>query len=260
MSEHIVKKAEGFLENIPLHVITQGAEAVIFSTETHPYIDRPYLKNREKYIVKYRPSKPYRHPKIDASITKSRTSGEVKLMNRLRKLGIRAPALILADYIHGIIWMEYVGEKLPDGEISSFKNYLWYLEREELDCVSKEVMNTCIKVGWMMGQLHFNDLVHGDFTTSNIILQEGEPVVIDFGLSSQSGLVEDKAVDIYLLERAVNSTHSVYADQYNKWLLQGYKSFFTEAMSNKNGQQKWREIMKRLDEVRLRGRKRSMIG
>jgi tRNA A-37 threonylcarbamoyl transferase component Bud32 len=32
-------------------------------------------------------------------------------------------------------------------------------------------------------------------------------VIIDFGLSSISTLIEDKAVDLYVLERAFSSTH-----------------------------------------------------
>ena len=32
-------------------------------------------------------------------------------------------------------------------------------------------------------------------------------ILIDFGLSYQSTLIEDKAVDLYVLERAFNSTH-----------------------------------------------------
>lgn len=37
-------------------------------------------------------------------------------------------------------------------------------------------------------------------------------VLIDFGLSSISSLAEDKAVDLYVLERAFNSAHANSVD------------------------------------------------
>ncbi|KAK7675935.1 hypothetical protein QCA50_021129 [Cerrena zonata] len=62
-------------------------------------------------------------------------------MSKLQKLGVNAPAVILADLDNGIIWMEYLGTELPNGD-------------------------------------------------------DGQPLLIDFGLSSYSGMPEDKAVDL----------------------------------------------------------------
>ncbi|CAH6721630.1 EKC/KEOPS complex subunit Bud32p [[Candida] jaroonii] len=234
-----------------MDVVSQGAEAVVFVTTSHPYCSQPAVEN-DKYIIKYRPSKKYRHPKIDAQITKNRTVGEVRFMNKLEKLGINSPSVISADYVNGIIWMEFIGDGLPNGDISSVKNYLWYLEKNDDDdgCVSDEVQSMLVAVGRLIGELHANDMIHGDLTSSNILLNGKEPYLIDFGLSSISSLAEDKAVDIYVLERAIESTHSVFADSYNKWLLKGYVQ----------GNKKSKEVLARLEEVRLRGRKRSMLG
>jgi TP53 regulating kinase-like protein len=57
--------------------------------------------------------------------------------------------------------------------------------------------------------MHDADVVHGDLTTSNVIVRgtDSQVVLIDFGLSSISTVVEDKAVDLYVLERAFISTH-----------------------------------------------------
>jgi TP53 regulating kinase-like protein len=57
--------------------------------------------------------------------------------------------------------------------------------------------------------MHDADVVHGDLTTSNIMLREisFEPVFIDFGLGAMMCTFEDKAVDLYVLERAFVSTH-----------------------------------------------------
>jgi TP53 regulating kinase-like protein len=66
----------------------------------------------------------------------------------------------------------------------------------------------------VIGKLHDADIVHGDLTTSNMIVKQeasGElgtsVVLIDFGLGMMKPTQEDKAVDLYVLERAFVSTH-----------------------------------------------------
>ena len=50
--------------------------------------------------------------------------------------------------------------------------------------------------------------MHGDLTTSNAVCRAADDVVlIDFGLAGASAQVEDRAVDLYVLERALASTH-----------------------------------------------------
>lgn len=255
MTDAILGQVLDLIPNIPLSVVSQGAEALVLATDVHPYLDE-----RRKLVVKYRPSKPYRHPKIDAMITKSRTIGEAKFMAKLARLDIPAPSLVLIDAPNGIIWMESVGDELPNGSVSSLKNYLWYLEKSGNDCISAEVESFLRTTGQVIGKLHMNDMIHGDLTSSNIILQGGQAYLIDFGLSSYSTLAEDKAVDLYVMERAVLSTHSDFADKYNAWLLEGYKQALCIDFSGVGGKKKYAETIKKLEDVRLRGRKRSMLG
>ncbi|CAI8500724.1 unnamed protein product [Hanseniaspora opuntiae] len=66
-------------------------------------------------------------------------------------------------------------------------------------------------------------------------------------------MVEDKGVDLYVLERAIMSTHSLYAEKYNEWIMQGYKDSF-------DNEDNLKQVLKRFEEVRQRGRKRSMLG
>lgn len=47
-------------------------------------------------------------------------------------------------------------------------------------------------------------------------------VLIDFGLSNNSTLAEDKAVDLYVLERAFQSTHPASDELFNQ-ILASYK-------------------------------------
>lgn len=65
------------------------------------------------------------------------------------------------------------------------------------------------RIGVSLAKMHGIHIVHGDLTTSNLLLREhtDQVVIIDFGLSSTSTLIEDKAVDLYVLERAFASTH-----------------------------------------------------
>jgi TP53 regulating kinase and related kinases len=108
-------------------------------------------------------------------------------------------------------------------------------------------------VGQGVGGLHASGVVHGDLTTSNLILREDngimEVVIIDFGLGSVSNNDEDMAVDLYVLERAFASTHPKSEGLYAE-ILTSYVKAFPGSKS----------VMKKLETVRLRGRKRSMLG
>jgi TP53 regulating kinase-like protein len=82
-------------------------------------------------------------------------------------------------------------------------------------------------------------------------------VIIDFGLSSSSPMHEDRAVDLYVLERAFASTHPVLPGTVPHFerVLIGYRETM---QASRRGE--WERVEKRLEEVRLRGRKRSMVG
>ena len=63
--------------------------------------------------------------------------------------------------------------------------------------------------------------------------------MIDFGLSFQSGLVEDKAVDLYVLERAFASTHPASEPLFEAVL---------DAYGSELGTKAWAAVKKRLDD------------
>uniref|UniRef100_A0A0W0FLL0 non-specific serine/threonine protein kinase n=1 Tax=Moniliophthora roreri TaxID=221103 RepID=A0A0W0FLL0_MONRR len=117
-------------------------------------------------------------------------------------------------------------------------------------------------IGTEIAKMHQADVIHGDLTTSNMMLrhpssyQASEPnvitqlVLIDFGLAFQSSLAEDKAVDLYVLERAFSSTHPDSEPMFASVL----------AAYEKRMEKEWAPIKLRLVDVRLRGRKRSMVG
>ena len=63
-------------------------------------------------------------------------------------------------------------------------------------------------MGKTINNVHDLGIIHGDLTTSNMIIRNDKQIVlIDFGLSYYKDSAEDKAVDLYVLERAFKSTH-----------------------------------------------------
>lgn len=155
--------------------------------------------------MKERFSKKYRHPSLDVKLTRQRLVKEAKNINKCRQQGIETPAIYNVDKTNSIIYMEYI-------EGCSVKEYL---RRFEIPNGSEHVWDeSCLEisrhVGKIIATMHKCKIVHGDLTTSNIMLRNGEidkVVMIDFGLSFVTTLDEDKAVDLYVLERALLSTH-----------------------------------------------------
>lgn len=106
------------------------------------------------------------------------------------------------------------------------------------------------RIGQAMAVLHNNNIIHGDLTTSNIMLRGADLVMIDFGLATISASLEDRAVDLYVLERAILSTHTtIGADLFARIL-----TVYADLVNNAKG------TLARLAEVQRRGRKREMIG
>ncbi|KAK9365478.1 hypothetical protein V1509DRAFT_633052 [Lipomyces kononenkoae] len=272
-------------EALALTLIAQGAEAQIYFSVEHPFIPATYLTGTNSqpsagYILKYRPPKRYRHNALDAQLTKHRTLSEARILYKLFLAGISVPQLIAVDPRQGLIWMENI-----DGQ--SLKSWIWAQETEMEERQVDEgedaqaqkrvhiIKPVLLAVGSEIAKLHFLETVHGDLTTSNVLLRDSsrveaitvtfsdkpmvkDPVIIDFGLAQQSTLPEDKAVDLYVLERAFISTHPIHSEEYVEWVLEGYVAGF--GRGKKTAMFKVNEIMRKLDAVRLRGRKRSMVG
>lgn len=105
------------------------------------------------------------------------------------------------------------------------------------------------RMGAAVGRMHKVGIVHGDLTTSNMMLRPwergkepvnghnaegdgllaGEIVIIDFGLASQSTSEEDRAVDLYVLERAFASTHPRAEKLFTAVLESTYRDAFKQA-------------------------------
>lgn len=115
-------------------------------------------------------------------------------MARAYKSGINCPVVYLVDPKEGTIIMEHING--PTSKTVIMNKLL-------------PIQSVAEKIGKVVASCHASDLIHGDLTTSNILFSEtlSEAVLIDFGLAQVSAMTEDKAVDLYVLERAISSTH-----------------------------------------------------
>jgi TP53 regulating kinase-like protein len=236
-------------------LITQGAEARLYRST--------FLLPSLSCALKYRPSKPYRHPILDARLTKHRILSEARVLAKCRREGVPVPAVYALDEMAGWLMIEWI-----EGEVVRVRLNEWLRRRKEdgvADGVDdRELVGLMARVGSAVGRMHGIGVVHGDLTTSNLMLRpwkeangdggkvemlDGEIILIDFGLASQSVQDEDRAVDLYVLERAFGSTHP-RAESLFKEVLNAYGKSFKGA----------NVVLKKLEEVRMRGRKRSMLG
>lgn len=240
-------------------LLTQGAEALVYRTT--------FLTSSTACALKYRPAKPWRHRTLDMRLTRQRILAEARVLTRCRREGVTVPAVLGLDWERGWLAQEWIYG-------NTVRRVLDWVHKESAlpsDERGHQVHALLRRIGSALGRLHERGLVHGDLTTSNIMLRpaeaditeedkqigksvaitstNGEVVLIDFGLAQQTVQEEDKAVDLYVLERAFASTHPEVEKDFAH-LLQAYGE------SYKGG----KTVLKRLEDVRMRGRKKSMLG
>eukprot|EP01147_Barroeca_monosierra_P003804 gene3804-8380_t len=215
-------------------LLSQGAEARLY---TSSLCGRPC-------VIKERFAKKYRHPELDTKITQQRLTQEARALARCRELGIQCPALYAVDKVHATLYMEYIEDA------TTAKDYI----NQHSSGDDGPRNETAQEMGRIVGILHKHGIIHGDLTTSNLLRKNtGEyvrAVLIDFGLTFISKLEEDMAVDLYVLERALSSSHA-HTEEMMTVLLRAY----TQAAGSLSA-----SVLKKLQEVRLRGRKKTMLG
>lgn len=194
-------------------LIAQGAESKLF------LIGNKILKNRF--------AKKYRIKEIDDRLRKSRTRREAKVLQKLEEMKFPSPKLINNDENENLIIEKIDGKLIKD-----------VLEKSNYIRLSQEI-------GGKIAILHNENIIHGDLTTSNMILNKNNEVYfIDFGLSFFSHKFEDRAVDLHLLKEALESKHHRIWEKCYKSALEGY-------VKNAKG---GKETIKRLGVVESRGR------
>jgi TP53 regulating kinase and related kinases len=186
--------------------IGRGAEAVI---------------TLEKGIVKkQRLAKSYRQPALDERIRQERTLREARITSDARKHGVLTP--IICDVSRFELRMEWiVGEMLKD---------IINIELSEM-------------VGETVGRLHQGGIVHGDLTTSNMMLTRGKICLIDFGLSFYERAVEAQGVDVHVYFQTLESTHDRPVE-----LMEAFAAGYTRTYP------KAEAVLERVKEIKARGR------
>ena len=195
-------------------LIKKGAEADIYLT---------YWGGR-KAISKIRTPKPYRHVELDGTIRKQRTIREANFISVAKKAGIASPYVYFVDPKNAEIIMEFIeGQNV------------------------KEVLTPtlCREIGRYSALLHSNNIVHGDLTTSNFIIDGKRLVLIDFGLSHYSERTEDAATDLRLIKEVMASAHIQVRGAFERF-VEGYKSIA--------GKKKTNRVLENVREIEQRGR------
>ncbi len=204
------------------NIIYKGAEAEICSSH--------HLG--KKVVQKRRIQKSYRIKEIDSLLISFRTKEESKLISEARSYEVSVPIIYDVDLEKGIITMQYLEGK----RIKDILNDLDEKDRKQI----------CYMIGTSIAKLHNNALIHGDITTSNMILQDGKIHFIDFGLGCKNDEIETMGVDLHVLMEAFESTHSQHPDCFD-YVLKGYK----EEYSGNAG-----AVIKKIQDIVKRGRYR----
>ena len=204
-------------------LLKKGAEASLFLADWHG----------KKVIIKARLPKTYRPAKLDAVIRGYRTVHEPQLMHEAKKAGVATPFIFLVDVKGTAITMEFIEGKQV---------------KQLLDCISlRERRELCVRIGELVGKLHRRGVIHGDLTTSNMILNgEGKVFLVDFGLGEKSMELEARGVDLHLLKRALQSTHYQFAEECFESVMNGYSAIV--------GAEETGKVLGKIKEIEKRGR------
>ncbi|MGA3059455.1 MAG: KEOPS complex kinase/ATPase Bud32 [Candidatus Bathyarchaeia archaeon] len=201
----------------------KGAEASLYVTNWHG----------RKAVVKIRIPKKYRPDALDNHIRSYRTVHEPQLMHEAKAAGVSTPLIYIINIAKASITMEFVEGQ----QVKQLLNKVSQSKRQEL----------CVKIGEFIGKLHRQGLIHGDLTTSNMILSpEGKIFFVDFGLGEKNIELEAEGVDLHLMKRALQSTHYQFWEECFKNVLCGYSSIIGSAAAEK--------VYEKIKEIERRGR------
>ncbi len=184
-------------------LIQRGAEAEIWRDE---WLGR-------QVVVKRRVPKQYRIAGIDEMLRRQRTRREATLLTEARALGVATPVVYDVDLQSMAITMQHVdGQRVKD----------------VIDGMDSEMQRSlCHAVGSDVGRLHRGGIVHGDLTTSNLILCGEHIFFIDFGLGGKGDGVEQLGVDLHLLMEALTAAHA--NPRLFGWVMEGYRATAPDA-------------------------------
>ena len=186
-------------------ILSQGAEAII--------------TQQGEEVIKQRIAKSYRLKELDEKIRKLRTRSEAKLLEKASKI-ISVPKVLKVDENKKEIVMKAIEGKRLSGNLDKFS--------------SKKQKEICERIGENIAKLHEANIIHGDLTTSNMILHVDENnfediYFIDFGLGFISSKAEDKSVDLHLIREAFEAGFADKGENMFNWVKEGYSKNYKDA-------------------------------
>jgi TP53 regulating kinase-like protein len=204
-------------------LIKKGAEASLFLEDWHG----------QKVILKRRLPKKYRLERLDEEIRLQRTTHEPQIIHKAKEAGVSTPTIFMVDLADTTIIMEFVEGK----QVKQILN----------DLTEEQRIQLCRHIGNLIGRLHSYGIIHGDLTTSNMILTpHGKVVFVDFGLSEISKELEVRGVDLHLMKRAFQSTHYKYAKECFEAAMEGYAEVMGDSVT--------KDVLEKIWEIEKRGR------
>jgi TP53 regulating kinase-like protein len=196
-----------------MRLLFKGAESNIYLTKWY----------NKKAISKIRIPKIYRQRMLDDDLRKRRTISESRMITLAKEFGLRTPYIYFVDPLRAEIVMEFISGIRASNVLTS---------------------SICFDIGKFVSTLHLFNIIHGDVTPSNFIVNR-KITMIDMGLSFYSTRKEDKAMDIRLFKEILKSTyHSSYSEFFETF-LDGYSSINSKELE---------KILKRVDEIDTRKR------
>lgn len=213
-----MRKSDKHLK-LPPEIAEKGAEANLYEDE---------WLNHDVFI-KERILKSYRIPEIDHRLRKERTRKEAKLLGESKRCGVKTPLIYDINKKQNTLTLEKIYGRM-------IKNVFETVDTERIKNISR-------KIGENVAKLHNCGIIHGDLTTSNLILEDDKIVFIDFGLGKNSDLIEDKGVDLLVFKKAISGIHYKIADLCFSEILKGY-----EIAEN------YEETVRKIEEIEGRGR------
>jgi len=188
--------------------VVQGAEATVTVED-----DR---------VTKERTPREYRHPDLDERLRRARTRQEARLLGEARRTGVPTPVLRDVDPARATLIMQRVGE------------------RDLRDALSVERVE---RVAEHLARIHGAGFVHGDPTTRNVRVGDGDPdlFLIDFGLGYYTDHPEDHAMDLHVFAGSLAGTADD-AEELTAAALDAYRAVGDE------------DVLTRLADIEGRGR------
>ena len=179
------------------------------------------IEFKDGLVFKRRIRKRYRIKEIDERIRRERTRREARIISEARRKGIPTPVIL------------------------DIFDYTLVMERIEGNLVG-EVITPRIseRIGELVGILHRDGIIHGDLTTSNLILGSDNILyLIDFGLSSFDSSIEARGVDVHVFFQSLSATCGSWKELKESF-IKGYTRTLPDAT----------QVLTRVSEIEQRGR------